>query len=48
MPHDPTDKRQQLLGSKSERKFGRKNFTELFAVFSSPQTYTVQTGSGQQ
>ena len=32
-----------LLGPKAERRFGRKNFMELYAVFSSPQTYTVQT-----
>jgi ATP-dependent Lhr-like helicase len=36
-----------VLGPKAERRFGRKNFTELFAVFSSPQTYTVQTVGGQ-
>ncbi len=36
-----------VLGPKAERRFGRKNFMELFAVFSSPQSYTVQTGSGQ-
>lgn len=36
-----------ILGPKSERRFGRKNFMELFAVFSSPQAYTVQTASGQ-
>ncbi|WP_218940478.1 DEAD/DEAH box helicase [Streptomyces sp. Ru87] len=36
-----------VLGPKTERRFGRKNFMELFAVFSSPQTYTVQTPSGQ-
>jgi len=36
-----------VLGPQSERKFGRKNFMELFAVFSSPQSYTVQSGSGQ-
>lgn len=34
-----------ILGPKAERRFGRKNFMELFAVFSSPQTYTVQTAS---
>ena len=34
-------------GPKAERRFGRKNFMELFAVFSSPQTYTVQTSGGQ-
>jgi ATP-dependent helicase Lhr and Lhr-like helicase len=36
-----------VLGPKAERRFGRKNFMELFAVFSSPQTYTVQTTGGQ-
>ncbi len=36
-----------VLGPKAERRFGRRNFMELFAVFSSPQTYTVQTPSGQ-
>jgi ATP-dependent Lhr-like helicase len=36
-----------VLGPKAERRFGRKNFIELFAVFSSPQTYTVQTVGGQ-
>lgn len=38
---------QLVLGPKAERRFGRRNFMELFAVFSSPQTYTVQTGAGQ-
>jgi ATP-dependent Lhr-like helicase len=37
-----------VLGPKAERRFGRKNFMELFAVFSSPQTYTVQTTGSQQ
>src|SRR5205085_6129738 len=36
-----------VLGTKAERRFGRRNFRELFAVFSSPQSYTVQTGTGQ-
>lgn len=36
-----------VLGPEAERRFGRKNFMELFAVFSSPQNYTVQTVSGQ-
>ncbi|MEZ4329859.1 MAG: DEAD/DEAH box helicase [Polyangiales bacterium] len=36
-----------VLGPKAEKRFGRKNFMELFAVFSSPQTYAVQTGTGQ-
>jgi len=34
---------QLVLGPKAEKQFGRKNFMELFAVFSSPQSYTVQT-----
>ncbi|MCY2966515.1 MAG: DEAD/DEAH box helicase [Planctomycetota bacterium] len=36
-----------VLGPKAERRFGRKNFMELYAVFSSPQNYTVQTVGGQ-
>ena len=35
------------LGPKAEKEFGRRNFMELFAVFSSPQSYTVQAGEGQ-
>jgi len=35
-----------ILGPKAERRFGRKNFAELYAVFSSPQTYTVTTAGG--
>jgi ATP-dependent Lhr-like helicase len=36
-----------VLGPKAERRFGRRHFRELFAVFSSPQSYTVQTMLGQ-
>ena len=36
-----------VLGPKAERRFGRRNFMELYAVFSSPQTYTVQTTAGE-
>jgi ATP-dependent Lhr-like helicase len=36
-----------ILGPTAERRFGRRNFMELFAVFSSPQSYTVQTLGGQ-
>jgi ATP-dependent Lhr-like helicase len=36
-----------IVGPKAEKRFGRKNFMELFAVFSSPKTYTVQTAGGQ-
>jgi ATP-dependent Lhr-like helicase len=35
-----------VLGPKAERRFGRRNFMELYAVFSSPQSYTVQLASG--
>ena len=36
-----------VLGPKAERRYGRKNFMELYSVFSSPQTYTVVTMAGQ-
>jgi ATP-dependent Lhr-like helicase len=36
-----------VLGPRAEQRFGRRNFMELFAVFSSPQSYTVHTGAGQ-
>jgi ATP-dependent helicase Lhr and Lhr-like helicase len=36
-----------LLGPKAERRFGRRNFMDLYAVFSSPQSYAVQTSQGQ-
>lgn len=35
------------IGPKTERRFGRRNFMELFAVFSTPKTYTVMTLAGQ-
>ncbi len=35
------------LGPKAEKRFGRRNFMELFAVFSTPKTYTVVTLAGQ-
>ena len=34
------------LGDKAESTFGRKNFMELYAVFTSPQLYTVKTEAG--
>jgi len=37
-----------LLGPKAERRFGRRNFMELYAVFTSPQSYTVETSAGQE
>lgn len=36
-----------VLGPKAEKRFGRKNFMELFSVFTAPQTYTVQSPNGQ-
>ena len=36
-----------LLGPKAERRFGRKNFMDLYAVFTSPQSYTVELDGGQ-
>jgi ATP-dependent Lhr-like helicase len=36
-----------VLGPLAERRFGRRNFMELYAVFASPQTYTVQTSGGR-
>lgn len=38
---------QLVLGPKAERRFGRRHFMELFAVFESPQNYAVQTADGQ-
>ena len=38
---------QLVIGPKSEKCFGRKNFMELFAVFTSPVSYTVVTAAGQ-
>lgn len=35
-----------LIGPKAERRFGRKNFMELYAVFSSPQSYSVERTEG--
>jgi ATP-dependent Lhr-like helicase len=32
-----------VLGPQAERRFGRRNFMELYAVFSSPQSYSVVT-----
>jgi ATP-dependent Lhr-like helicase len=36
-----------LIGPTAERRFGRRNFMELYAVFSSPQSYSVETRAGQ-
>lgn len=35
-----------VLGPAAERRFGRYNFMDLYAVFSSPQSYAVQTAEG--
>jgi ATP-dependent Lhr-like helicase len=36
------------LGERAERTYGRKNFSELYAVFSSPILYRVQTTAGRE
>ena len=36
-----------VLGPQAERRFGRRNFMELYAVFSSPQSYTVKSADGR-
>lgn len=36
-----------ILGPEAERRFGRRNFMDLYAVFTSPQTYSVRTAAGQ-
>ena len=35
------------MGQKAEKAFGKKNFLELYAVFSSPVLYRVVTGGGR-
>ena len=35
------------IGTRAERVFGRRNFMELYAVFSSPVLYSVQTVAGR-
>ena len=35
------------MGTKAERVYGRKNFAELYAVFSSPVLYRVQTAASR-
>ncbi len=35
-----------VIGDETERVFGRRNFMELYAVFSSPQLYRVETSAG--
>lgn len=34
------------IGDETERVFGRRNFMELYAVFSTPELYRVETGAG--
>ena len=36
-----------ILGPQAERRYGRRNFMELYAVFSSPQSYSVETANKQ-
>ena len=42
------DGRQLLMGDAAEKAFGRRNFMELYAVFSSPQLFTVESMSGKE
>lgn len=35
------------MGQKAEKRFGKKNFLELYAVFSSPVLYRVATAAGR-
>lgn len=37
-----------VMGDEGERVFGRRNFMEMYAVFSSPQLFTVQTLAGRE
>ena len=39
---------QYSMGEKAEKVFGRKNFMELYAVFSSPVLFRVQTASHRE
>ena len=36
------------IGTRAERAFGRRNFMELYAIFSSPVLYRVQTANGRE
>jgi len=36
-----------IMGPQAERRYGRRNFMELYAVFSSPQSYNVETVNRQ-
>lgn len=36
-----------VLGPQAERRFGRRNFMDLYAVFTSPQSYSVETAASQ-
>jgi ATP-dependent Lhr-like helicase len=36
------------MGQRAERVFGRRNFSELYAVFSSPVLYRVRTAAGRE
>ncbi len=37
-----------VLGIAAEREFGKKNFMEIYAVFSSPVLFSVRTTTGQE
>lgn len=37
-----------VMGTTAERKYGRRNFLELYSVFTSPQMFTVKTVGGRE
>lgn len=37
-----------VMGDEGERVFGRRNFMEMYSVFSSPQLFTVETLAGRE
>ena len=39
---------QLSMGERAERVYGRKNFLEMYAVFSTPVLYTVKTAAGKE
>jgi ATP-dependent Lhr-like helicase len=36
-----------VVGPETERRFGRRNFMDIYSVFSSPQSYSVQSAEGR-
>lgn len=37
-----------VMGTSAERKYGRRNFLELYSVFTSPQRFVVKTAVGRE